>query len=955
MLQHVPENVVASIGLVSRQRPDQSAIIDETGGLITYAEVVSCINKISDALASEGVAVGTRIATCFQNGTANSLAMLAVMKSSICCPLPPNATAHEFTQYLLLLNVQTLIHDASLNSELAQASDQLGLLRVLVEADGGALTNVSLMHCGVHCQELAPTPDERSAHQPLAEKPALILLTSGSTGYPKRVLLSHRNLLHSASEVASSLQLSPDDICLSMWEQYHIGGVVDVLLAPLLAGSAICMTTGFSLDNFDEGLRSSEITWFQCVPTTLQELMRHTELSQSQTSFKSLRFIRCVADALSEQAHRQAEARFSVPVVQTYGMTEASPLIATNSLEPEGRRHGSVGKPLGTSIKLCREGVELSKSSQIGEIYIKGVNVIISYDDPSGETSDRFEDGWFKTGDLGYFDDDGFLFLAGRIKAQINRGGEKISPKELEAVAAACPGIVDSLAFPIPHSTLGSVVGLAVVLSAENGCSREALTEILRSKLSAFKLPARIWCVPSLPRTSLGKLRSRELDSLIDKLMNQDPVLDWPDVRREAENCIEVSPYIMKSIVAIWERELDVKEVCPDDDFYALGGDSLSAMRILTAAEQALSITYSLDILPELLDNPRAMAELSETMLRTLFASKNRGIPLDGSNLQDKHVVDDRSIFEFVIATGISGEVNLTELHQDQVLEHLSSIDSLVQFRAAVERLRNLWTPSQSLDFIGAYLANVSAVTSPIQRPEHVSYLRQIREELSHPSFPSPTDSAWVSYDIAPGVRYYMYQGSGKASRHHRSSFGASLIIGCAGFFHRMMMPMDLFLQYLAPARSDFLFLWDQSGSYFEQGIGSYASNAIELKDKIQALLENRNYTRVLGIGVSMGGVPMMAMAMAMGLDHCLVVSPSDIQKNPSFSALIRKSAICPAMIFCGGDNQSDVEAARKLSQAVQSDVGLVKGCSSHNLLWYLHQRGGLSRFLENQLFKVLR
>ncbi|MEM9108392.1 MAG: AMP-binding protein, partial [Pseudomonadota bacterium] len=406
--------------------------------------------------------------------------------------------------------------------------------------------------------------------------------------------LSHRNVCTSAQDVCRSIDLSVDDRCLCMWEQYHIGGLVDLLLAPLLSGGCIITTKGFDAEKFFELLEDRKPTWYQAVPTTLNELVNHAGRSGLECSDSSLRFVRSVAAALAPSLMADVEGLFGVPVIQTFGMTEAGPLVASTSLT-EKRKPGSVGRSCGTDIRIFGpEGQPLEQGLD-GEVAIRGSNVFAGYEDDEEANKISFRGDWFHTGDTGHIDADGELFLTGRIKQLINRGGEKINPQEVDDALLEHPQVDEAAVFTVPHKTLGEDIAAAVVL--KEPISAVALRAYLADRISSFKIPGQITFVDRLPRNPVGKIDRLALASVAT-------------AERAKSGHVPPRNEIEAYLVRLWSQELSQDVVGIHDDFSALGGDSLSSMRILIALEEAVE-----GALPEeIITSFSTIASLAEAM-----------------------------------------------------------------------------------------------------------------------------------------------------------------------------------------------------------------------------------------------------------------------------------------------------------------------------------------------------
>lgn len=748
-------------------------------------------------------------------------------------------------------------------------------------------------------------------------------MTSGSTGYPKRVGLSLDNILHSASEVASTLNLAPADVCLSMWEQYHIGGIVDLLLAPLISRSAIRMTPGYSSQTFESVASTQSFSWLQCVPTTLLD-MTNTVRSNDVSLPRELRAIRSVASHLSPQLHDVAEEVFGVPIIQTYGMTEASPLITSNLLDPKFRRKGSVGVRLSTEVIILGEGGQILSAGSTGEVSIRGRNVISSYDDPTGETSACFTNGWFRTGDLGYFDSDGFLWLVGRQKQQVNRGGEKISLRQIEDCTLELAYVLDVHALAMPHPTLGQVPGLLVCLDPHHSDQslKAELESHLNQRLSKFKRPAKIWYLEAIPRSSTGKIKHQDVRLILDSLAPTDhpsPNNSKPQSRSSLQD----------KIASIWSEELNTEGFSYDEDFVNLGGDSLSAVRVISKSEEQFFIRYP-ETCWESMNTVTRMAEITERLIRESLAANNRGnnsvSPSGGQHYARNPMVDSKSDLELAISTGYLGDVLVDDLSSDELTEYILDPSlSPATAQAALERKRNLWTPSELLQFHDDFLSLASLQSRPSS-----GFIDRYLVSITQAYQGNLSALAWTPTFIQDGVRLYT----------RPQSTGKSLIIGFGGFFSRMMMPMDGWLQALSQLDYDFLFLWDKTRRFYNKGILGYAEEPHALSLRLRETIVSLGYSDLVGIGVSMGGFPCAAIASAQSWNRAIIFSPDRKSKHVAYHSLFRHENSVPMTVLAGSLHAYDVDSARQLARECGATLRLIRDCKDHNTIWYLKRKG---------------
>ena len=387
----------------------------------------------------------------------------------------------------------------------------------LAEARAAAGDNVLIVDAGLDAGGLVLLSSKGTAgatcsrDYPKAWDVALILHTSGTTSRPKRVPLSHANLLTSARNIAATYQLTPEDVSLCVMPLFHVHGLVASTLATLFAGGTVVVPPKFNPLSFWPTVRDYRATWYSAVPTIHQVLLSRAKTRPAGA--EQLRFIRSCSAALSPQTMAELEERFGVPLLEAYGMTEAAHQMASNPLPPGARKAGSVGRGTAVEIAILNERGDEMPPGATGEVSIKGANVFGGYEGNSEANAESFSHGWFRTGDQGHLDSQGYLTLVGRIKELINRGGEKISPREIDDTLATHPAVAEAVCFGIPDRVYGEQVAAAVVLDGE--ASEKDLIAHCRSSLSDFKCPTTIYIVESIPRTATGKIQRRNVAAAI--------------------------------------------------------------------------------------------------------------------------------------------------------------------------------------------------------------------------------------------------------------------------------------------------------------------------------------------------------------------------------------------------------------------------------------------------------
>ncbi len=483
-------------GLFAGVPASQTAVIlPEQNIRITYGGLRSQVQAVAEALAAAGVGPGDRVGMALPNGLPTIVCFLAASVAGTAAPLNPAYKEDEFRFYLEDTNAKLLLLPPEGADEARRAAgDRVPVIPV--EMDGQGTVRLSGSSGG------------RSVNEPGVNDVALILHTSGSTGRPKRVPLSHLNLSISAGNVARSYALTGEDVALCVMPLFHVHGLVASTLGTLATGGTIVVPGKFNPLSFWRVARDHGATWYSAVPTLHQLLLARTEPGAARPAgAEKLRFIRSCSASLAPQVMHDLEAAFGAPVLEAYGMTEAAHQMASNPLPPGERKPGSVGP--GTDVRISimdAEGRHL-KEGERGEVVIQGPNVITGYENNPEANATSFTDGWFRTGDQGFLDADGYLTLVGRLKELINRGGEKISPREIDEVLLTHPAVAEAVCFGAPHPTWGEEVAAAVVLRER--VSEHDLLAYCKERLADYKRPKQIHITEAIPRTATGKIQRR--------------------------------------------------------------------------------------------------------------------------------------------------------------------------------------------------------------------------------------------------------------------------------------------------------------------------------------------------------------------------------------------------------------------------------------------------------------
>ncbi len=528
---------------------------------LSYAQLCSHIESVVDTLNRVGVGRNDRVAIVLPHGPELSTACLAIIAGAVAAPLNPELKATECESFLADLKPKLLLTGEGQLSVARTAAQAMGIPILELSVGDGVATGLFDLST-----DMEPSP-VRCGGLAEADDAALLLHTSGTTAKPRTVLLTQRNLRASADNLSTSLQLSENDCCLHLMPLFHIGGLIDVLAAPLTVGGSVVCTSGFSAPEFFNCLEFFRPTWTQAVPTMIQEILKCANDHRDIVCNNSLRLMRSVSAPLPIPVMEEFERVFNIPVIEMYGMTETAGLIASNPLPDAIRKPGSVGLPAGQEVAVVDEHGSPLPAMKVGEFVVRGNNVMAGYEnDPNANTF--FQLG-FRTGDRGYLDADGYLFLTGRIKEIINRGGEKISPSEVDDVLQSHPSVAEAATFAMPSELLGEDVAAAVVLVQGATLSKQDLIKFLGPRLAYFKVPRTIHFVDEIPKTRGGKLQRTKLAQTLGVIEKH--------AEKKKLSYTAAQSVAGKIFSEMWSRLLKVKKVGIDDDFFDLGGDSLKA------------------------------------------------------------------------------------------------------------------------------------------------------------------------------------------------------------------------------------------------------------------------------------------------------------------------------------------------------------------------------------------
>ena len=505
-----PDNVFAEMkmfsvrGLIDARaalHPDAPFLIEpDSGAVITYAQTRQHAASLAARLAREGLQPGESVAYAMYNGPGTALALLGALYGGFRATAINLVAGNDAIGY-------ALSHSETRIALVSQASRPV-IEKILGGASGPKLIELSETE-PPSGTSLTSAPDVAIA----PDSDGLLMYTSGTTGRPKGCLLSHANLISGGACAVNAHRLTPDDRALCVLPLYHINGLCVTLMGPLVSGGSVVMPERFSSSKFWGQIMQYGCTWFSVVPTQISYLLHEGHESKGPaTTPPSLRFGRSASAPLAPEVQRAFEERFGIPVIETMGLTETAAQILSNPLPPGTRKIGSPGIPYGCEVCIVDADTNELPPETEGEVAVRGPSVMKEYfKNPEANAEALTPDKWFRTGDLGRKDADGYVFITGRSKELIIKGGENIAPREVDEALYAHPSVIEAAAFPRPCPDYGERVEAAVKVEPASGVTEDELIALCRDKLGAFKAPERVHFLPELPKGPSGKIQRRML------------------------------------------------------------------------------------------------------------------------------------------------------------------------------------------------------------------------------------------------------------------------------------------------------------------------------------------------------------------------------------------------------------------------------------------------------------
>ena len=484
--------------LLARGGRDDIAIAAPEREPLTYRGLREQVGRTGEALARAGIGPGDRVAIVLPNGPEMAAAFLGAAAHAAAAPLNPAYRVDEFAFYLEDLGAKALILEAGAKSPAITAAARVGVPIVGLTPEPSARAG---------CFNLDIPSGTAARDDGEADDAALVLHTSGTTSRPKIVPLTGANLCASARNIAEWISLGPGDRCLNIMPLFHIHGLMAGVMASLHAGACVICTPGFNALRVFAWLDGMTPTWLTAVPTMHQAILARAPRNKEIIARRRLRLLRSSSSSLPAPVMGELEATFDAPVLESYGMTEASHQMTSNPMPPAERRPGGVGIAAGPEVAIMDETGTLQAPGTEGEVVIRGPNVTHGYENNPEANAAAFSGSWFRTGDQGVIDGAGYLTLTGRLKEIINRGGEKIAPREVDDVLMTHPAVAQAVAFAVPHPKLGEDVAAVIVLREGAEAGERELRAFAADSLADFKVPRTILFRDEIPKGATGKLQ----------------------------------------------------------------------------------------------------------------------------------------------------------------------------------------------------------------------------------------------------------------------------------------------------------------------------------------------------------------------------------------------------------------------------------------------------------------
>ena len=586
--QRFPAGDLRSVFLqLALRQPTTEALLAPDRQPLCFGDVPNRIDAVRQVLEEAGVGNGDLLATALPDGADTAACLLALECCSTAVPLNPALSDYELERYLQRIRPKAMIVPADDGTTVRNVAEALDIPVIDFVVDSARPIGAFILQSG----RCGP-PAHLDWNEP--NDLGLILLTSGSSGRPKFVPVPTRVLLHYAGAMRKYYNINSADRSIHVMPMFHGHGIKSSLTAPVILGAGVVCPTRFDVAVFFSCLETFRPTWYSAGFAMHRAILDAIHPYRVQAKQARLRFIRSGSGRLEPRLMLGLEEAFGAPVLERYGMSETCTLTY-NPPPPSVRKPGTVGVVGVNTVRIVGPDGSTCGPNQEGEIVASGPTVVERYWDDPETTAAAFVNGWFHTGDLGRFDDDGYLTITGRLSDLINRGGEKVSPVEVERELVRHPDVLEACVFPLPHPTLGQEVVAALVPRAAATLNESDVLALARSRLASFKVPRRLYTVHAIPHTPAGKVQRSKLPELLG-LLGDAPV----DQVADDEPHLALRSPLEIALVSLWASVLGHATVASDENFFLLGGDSFSAVRLVSQVQEAFGVPVSLgDVLDQ--------------------------------------------------------------------------------------------------------------------------------------------------------------------------------------------------------------------------------------------------------------------------------------------------------------------------------------------------------------------
>ncbi len=593
--EYSPATVHELIDYMAERQPEETALISpDAKQELGYRQLRDNVAAIAHNLIHLGLRKGDKVSFMLGNGLSTVELFFGIQYGGfVCVPLNITAGQSQLAYTLAHSDTRAVFVAPEYMDELGRALDRVPQDIQVIPTDvdlGPDWTSAEA------CENVLPTVD--------GQDDALLGYTSGTSGMPKGVLVSHRNMLAGGMNTVRAHKLSSKDRSLCVLPVYHMNAQVVTLMATLLSGGSVVIPHRFQVSFFWGLIATHACTWFAAVPTILAELLHWTgpRGRVEKLDLRQLRFGRSSSAPLAPSLHREFEEKFKIPIIEAMGLTEAGGAIFSNPLPPAQRKYGSPGIPYGVEAKIVDNEGKALPPGQNGEILVRAESVMKCYHkNPAATTEALQPGGWLYTGDVAYMDADGFFHIIGRAKELINKGGEKIAPREIDETLCRHPAVLEAAAVGMPDEFFGEDIAAYVTLQPGKHSSEQELLEFCERELGNFKTPTKIYFVEDLPKGSVGKLQRHMLVEWSEKSGKSEISVTCTSSRvgdlegNEPEGGFVAPRTPVEQMVAgIWAALFDQKQVGVHDNFFELGGYSMLAMQILSRLRKKFSVNFPL-------------------------------------------------------------------------------------------------------------------------------------------------------------------------------------------------------------------------------------------------------------------------------------------------------------------------------------------------------------------------